>query len=631
MPLDLESERFSASGGTAAKGVLNQLGRPSADRLTLLVREAVQNSWDARRGNGELVHFQVDGYTLDQARKQDILQEVFAEEAHGIAVRKRLLSAEPLHMIALSDFGTLGLGGPTRSDVVPAQGEPTHFINLVRNLGQPTDRQFSGGTYGFGKAASYLASELSTIALFSRHRDAGGVHSRFIAAALGDDFETAGEQGRRFTGRHWWGRRSAGDPVVAPVDGDDASRLATLFGAPERGPEATGTTVFVLAPILEGLAPLDAMERIASTLTYYFWPKLVDGPGGNASMSFCVRWNGDDIQLPTVQSDPNLGMFAAAFAATMRGSAPDAKVHAVASLKPKRHLGKAGFVERFAQPVTQDKEAPHDDEAPVLPSVVLETPLQHIAVMREPHFVVKYLRGPGVTWAIKEYAGVFIADQGLDATFARAEPPTHDDWVADLLTDAGDKTAVRVTHTRIKGLMDAIAAPAALEAPPYVDQPLAEFSQLLGALIPAVEPPGNRRRSEAQSSGRNGKGDTSTRDKSKAGGASPFEVEVTGRPELDTVDGQRFMRISFRVKGPAGRRCVVSATAKVQLLDGVEKDPPEGAELPRVLAWRSSDARLLAQGGDEFSLSASDDGYLLDVSLPRDATVTVTLDAAAVA
>lgn len=627
MPLDLESERFPASGGTAAEGVLNQLGRPSADRLTLLVREAVQNSWDARAGNSQCVHFQVDGYALDQRRKERILAEVFAVEAHGLGIRESLLSATPLRVLALSDFGTLGLGGPTRSDVVPARGEPTHFVDLLRNLGRPTDRQFSGGTYGFGKAASYLASALSTIAVFSKHRDEQGLHSRFIAAALGKDFETTGASAKRFTGRHWWGRISGGSSVADPVTGPDADQLATLFGGPERAMDATGTTIFVLEPMLEGLAPLEAMERVAQTLTYYFWPKLVDGPGGAPTMSFSVRWNGDEIQLPNVNTDPNLGMFAAAFTAAACGEGADAKVHAVECLRPRRHLGKAAFVERFAQPAAEASGVPHDDEAPVLPSVVLETPLQHIAVMRQPHFVVKYMRGPGVSWAIKEYAGVFIADQQLDATFARAEPPTHDDWVADLLTEASDKTAVRVTHARVKSLMDAIAAPAALEAPPYVDQPVAEFSQLLGGLIPAVEPPGSRRHAARQGDGAGGKGGNAGGAR-PPGGGQPLEVEVSPRPELDLADGQRFMRVSLRLRGPAGAVGLVTAAPRVLLLDGVEKDPPEGAELPVVLAWRSA-AGVLEQGVSSCRLAVSDDPYWLDVSMPRDAMVSVSIDVSA--
>ena len=46
--LDLYSEPFSPNGNVTSEGVLNQLGRPDLDIHSLLVRETVQNSWDAR-------------------------------------------------------------------------------------------------------------------------------------------------------------------------------------------------------------------------------------------------------------------------------------------------------------------------------------------------------------------------------------------------------------------------------------------------------------------------------------------------------------------------------------------------------------------------------------------------------
>ena len=43
IPLQRFSEQYSATGGLAAEGILNQLGRPNIEPLEVLVREAVQN------------------------------------------------------------------------------------------------------------------------------------------------------------------------------------------------------------------------------------------------------------------------------------------------------------------------------------------------------------------------------------------------------------------------------------------------------------------------------------------------------------------------------------------------------------------------------------------------------------
>jgi len=56
-PLDLDAEEFSATGSLASEGVRNQLGRPSLDRMSVLVREAAQNSWDAKARSSQSVTF----------------------------------------------------------------------------------------------------------------------------------------------------------------------------------------------------------------------------------------------------------------------------------------------------------------------------------------------------------------------------------------------------------------------------------------------------------------------------------------------------------------------------------------------------------------------------------------------
>ena len=53
------SQSFPPEGASAAEGIRNQLGRPELDMLTILVREAAQNSWDARASDTEPVQFDI--------------------------------------------------------------------------------------------------------------------------------------------------------------------------------------------------------------------------------------------------------------------------------------------------------------------------------------------------------------------------------------------------------------------------------------------------------------------------------------------------------------------------------------------------------------------------------------------
>src|SRR5690606_22614752 len=53
------------------------------------------------------------------------------------------------------------------------------------------------------------------------------------------------------------------------------------------------------------------------------------------------------------------------------------------------------------------------------------------------------------------YAGVFRADESMDATHAAAEPPTHDSWNPQTL-DHPDCSYVRTTFTRLREAIDAV-------------------------------------------------------------------------------------------------------------------------------------------------------------------------------
>ena len=70
--LERFSEPYNATGGLAAVGVLNQLGRPDIEPLEVLVREAIQNCWDAKRHDVSRIRVEIGWSTLD-SRQVNVL------------------------------------------------------------------------------------------------------------------------------------------------------------------------------------------------------------------------------------------------------------------------------------------------------------------------------------------------------------------------------------------------------------------------------------------------------------------------------------------------------------------------------------------------------------------------------
>lgn len=636
-PLDLQSELFSATGGTAAEGVSNQLGRPRADRFTLLIREAVQNSWDARIASAGGVAFHVDGHLLDRSARQALATQVFADVPASVDIRPRLLADCDLPVIAISDFGTKGLSGPTRGNIVPQPGESTNFVDFMRYIGRSPNRAYAGGTYGFGKAAYFLASSLKTICVHTRFRNGHGIKSRFMAAALGPQFETDGANGCRFTGRHWWGRLKQ-DKVVDPVVGDEADALALLLGCVQRGQDALGTTVYVLAPDFDCCDPQQILNQMGRAIMDYFWPKLIDGPGQSPTMSFSVRWQGNELPLPKIQEEPEFVLLARAFAAASAKKPSDGAVlEPIASQRPKKLLGHLALIRQPAAIMgSPPAVGERDNEGINLYHRMLRRPLHQIAVMRAPNFVVKYVEGPLVPYELAEYAGVFRVDADADAAFARAEPPTHDDWVPDLLLDASEKTYVRVAMRRVKNAVEAFAAPHAIEASGAEPHSVASFSRLLGGLVPSLtsEDTGAagtntlnaRNGTGSEDHGGNGKGRRSGT--GRKGAATP-QISFVGEPTIELIDGIPSMVARFETSHPSGIPVKVSVHHKVVIADGFESDPPEGAQQPTILKWVDPSGTTTARGTASCKIPATGGTWTVVVSIPPDAMISVALSAEA--
>src|SRR5262245_6071427 len=103
-PLDIQSEKYQPTGSISAEGCRNQLGRPRIDRLSLLVREAVQNSWDARQSEDGPVQFGLAGLVVSSAARRFLLDAVFRQAAEGIPLRDELKKDE-IGLLAVYDRG----------------------------------------------------------------------------------------------------------------------------------------------------------------------------------------------------------------------------------------------------------------------------------------------------------------------------------------------------------------------------------------------------------------------------------------------------------------------------------------------------------------------------------------------
>lgn len=466
------SEPMPAHGGRIEGGspLAGHHGLPS-----LLVREAVQNSWDARdddRGDVPVV-FSIDGHDLDTDALEGLRSVMpvgdlsgFArvsddETRQGILHPRVVLERQSVRALVLSDRRTVGLCGPSISGQhwnPVRNGQPLprgqqRFANFIRNIGRATSNigDGDGGSYGVGKSALWMASECGTVLIHTRTTDADGEPvERFIGAVHGEHFY---DEDREFTGRHFIGRL-AESGLIEPLTGAAAAQAARSLPIPRYdidGKSVDGTSIVVVSPRLHPHWPTE-MDRLRDAVRWQVWPKRVAGvraPDAGPDMDIHLSWNNHEVELPDPLQDPELRPYVKTLldCARNRNSEESARDVVAECHRPKTVLGEAKFRHAgsdddnvFHLTLTAgelgEKFKKHDDvvnediDIDFEPAVDFGRPWGQLALIRrEPLLLVQYQKigGPDATG---NEVGVFLSadDPAVEAALTKAEPPAHDEW-----------------------------------------------------------------------------------------------------------------------------------------------------------------------------------------------------------
>lgn len=603
--LQLHMEEVPPTGALSAPGALNALGRPALELWELFVRETIQNSWDAKRADYKKpVQYRIDVRNFSDKQFDFLIKKVVPWLPNdGNDTQWDALQDHSLAAISVSDYGTTGLGGSVRADVL--DGNTSDFADFVWNVGAPPDKTRGGGTYGYGKSVFYRVSSAATIVVYTRCLTSCGYESRFIVAALGQPFADE-ESGKRLTGRHWWGAGSRAGHF-APAIGNQADELAAGLGIPLRSGSETGTTIMSLAVELEEDIQ-DLLTRLADAALWHCWPKMVDA-GDGIGMTFEFAADGETRTSPSPEKHPVLKHFVAALRETTKDKGAKGVTH-IRSERPKRPLGDLALRHFPYSP----SEMNTNNLGP------LSEGCHHVALMRAPKLVVRYLSGPESSVPMTAWAGVFVADDDADRDFAASETPTHDDWVPGAVSDKRQKSAVRVALRVIKQKVKEFNRPIGFDDPPE-SRPLGKLADALGNLVStglgtgtAIPEPQPRRTK-------------------KGSGRTVAVASATKTGEhLELIGGLPSVCVDFTVDSASGSDGTrVEALTSVAVNDGSasEKDPPLSAETPRVLGFVDPSGRKIDT--ECIFVDADDDGtWQVRVSMPPDAAVSVRLRASEV-
>ncbi|MGJ0386108.1 hypothetical protein [Paenarthrobacter nicotinovorans] len=565
--LSLFRQPYGADGGVDARSAENAIGRSSLDLWDLVLRESLQNSWDARRDANGPISYAVDEYNMTVAQTDVLTKEIFSElppHCQCTNLNRHVFDGR-LRVMVISDSGTKGLGGPVRGHLA-GSGERRDFVDFVRNLGRSTAKGLQGGTYGLGKGVLYKASKVGTCLIYSQTFHEGVIQPRIIGVSGGDgDYD---DGGLRYTGRNWWGV-PGDDAIVDPLVGESARELALSIGMPVPEANNTGTSIMILAPENEGYeAGLDRVQAMAGAALKWAWPHSIDtGHGPNILFSFTA--DGAELLVPDPLQSIEYREFASAYIEGRKRIldpeySPDWQTTftRIESKRPHKFLGL--LVHRVSS-------------SPESTSSELENT---VALLRGPRMVVKYMPVSAQPKGIPTY-GVFIAAHDLDQTFAKSEPVTHDDWVYQRASvSKNSANPVKIALDRIRDTFKSLAVEGVRGSGGVASKGASRVSASLGSLLSGFTGNGAEQQPERES-------------RSGISRQRKARVKQVAEPGLVYTNRGITVRYSFSVIGGRNGDLVdLYVSAHVVTESGAnEGSVPVSADTPAFLGWEA-DGRL---------------------------------------
>lgn len=417
------------------------------DLLGSLAREVIQNSLDARLGDGPVaVTFEmrrldmrrgIDGDELRRhvvACRELCAREGRKREARFFDTADELLSAGSIPFLCISDRNTTGL-------------RRTEWNALVKRQGESAKRdRISGGSFGIGKNAPFAVSPLRTVCYWTCSKENGSLTEKFQAKSILMTHEWP-ENGRKSEtqGTGYYGILDDCREIVG-------SGIPEVFRMRSKGGPIPGTAVWIAGFQTGKREARGVWQRAVarSVLRNYFY--AIE----RGALNVLLEPDG----LPDEEHDA----YAELAGSTLQGSFQHLQGE-------DDLLGEAAIYWRM---IRNDAEEPFEDDLKGLGRVKLwvkteddypgeRLPCKVAMIRGTGMLVTDYQRGLRQFRSLRDFAAVCVLESAeANALLRRMENPAHNQFEPDRLPPEDHRSGVEVLRRLtewIRGKLREVAAP----------------------------------------------------------------------------------------------------------------------------------------------------------------------------
>lgn len=421
-----------------------------------LVREALQNSLDAKRRDADRVDavfrvVELEGDHLQRFKGgmawdslEDNLRAVPLSRG-GLGIEQALQGIDGqkmLRLLVIEDHNTRGL---PESEFREDDDSPNSYCALVRDtLYSDKQDKDAGGSYGLGKSLLWAFSGIKSVLFVSRHRDAGGgLESRLIGRTSLPYHRT--EDDGPCTGKGWFGVPKPVEPpsrsdVAVSIRGDAADDRAQIVKGSRRSDD-TGLTIVIVGlrePGQEDERPSEEiLDEIKDEVLTSFWPALTRK---KLSVRLELERNGNTLNAEDVDPD---GSDNHRTAAQLLRSFDEGSLEEAASIEPGGSAIRHVEVRVPARKVEREHEAmtvrvpvlvhllEGDEHDCTLRDQIIRFRSRGMVVGRPTEGSLSLTSRPYIAVVAAGKAAGDVAGAAECEQFLRcAEPPAHDCWTS---------------------------------------------------------------------------------------------------------------------------------------------------------------------------------------------------------
>lgn len=216
--------------------LMRLLDKSSLSKIDLLIRESVQNSFDAQKPEVGYIDYKIfcNLFNVNDFLKIinniDIFEDLKEDKAKSIVIQ---------------DFNTIGLNGLIKNNEIDYS---SNFYKLIYDNGNPQSKESAGGSWGYGKTIYYQVG-IGIVLYYTRTINKGKYEDSLIINLIENENNKESvlnkNKCKNNVGIAYWGLKEHEKIMLPIMEKNEIEKILKIFNVKPYKETDTGTTIII--------------------------------------------------------------------------------------------------------------------------------------------------------------------------------------------------------------------------------------------------------------------------------------------------------------------------------------------------------------------------------------------------